>query len=73
MEEIILNDYEYELIEMDDGCSLDFDIMEEDLLTDKEKEEIEYTTEELNEEYLELNGWCHCDTKYIMGGPVEFE
>ena len=38
-----------------------------------EKEEIEKTTEDLNDDKLEEEGWYSVDTHYIMIGPVELE
>ena len=73
LEEIIINDYEYELNEMDDCCSMDMYIDDEENLSQSEKEEIDKTTEELNEDKLEEEGWNNIDTRYIMYAPIQLE
>jgi hypothetical protein len=72
-EEVIINDYEYELNEMDDTCSMDMYIDDEENLSQAEKEEIDKTTEELNEDKLEEEGWNNIDTRYIMYAPIQLE
>ena len=72
-EEVIINDYEYELNEMDDSCSMDMYIDDEENLSQAEKEEIDKTTEELNEDKLEEEGWNNIDTRYIMYAPIQLE
>ena len=73
LKEIIINDYEYELNEMDDSCSMDMYIDDEENLSQSEKEEIDKTTEELNEDKLEEEGWNNIDTRYIMYAPIQLE
>ena len=68
-----ISDYEYELNEMDDGCSMDMYIIDEEKLSKKEMKEIEESTEDLNDDKLEEEGWHMLDTNYIMVGPVELE
>ena len=71
--EVRINDYEYELNEMSDCCYMDMYIEDEENLSPAEKEEIEKTTEDLNDDKLEEGGWYGVDTHYIMIGPVELE
>ena len=55
LDEIELNKYGSELIEMDDGCSMDLYITDEDKMTKDEIKEISETTEDLNDFILEEN------------------
>ena len=73
LDEVELNKYDSELIEMDDGCSMDLFITDEDKMTEDEIKEISETTEDLNDFILEENGWCFSDTEYIMGAPFELD
>ena len=72
-EQVIVSDYEYELNEMSDGCSMDMYIEDEETLSEEEKKEIEETTEDLDDEKLEEEGWYSVDHRYTMVGPVELE
>jgi hypothetical protein len=73
LDEVELNNYDSELIEMDDGCSIDLFITNEDEMTEDEIKEISETTEDLNDSILEENGWYFSDTQYIMGAPIELD
>jgi hypothetical protein len=73
LDEIELNNYDSELIEMDDGCSMDLFITNEDEMTKDEIKEISETTEDLNDSILEENGWYFSDTQYIMCAPIELD
>ena len=73
LDEIELNKYGSELIEMDDGCSMDLFITDEDKMTKDEIKEISETTEDLNDFILEENGWYFSDTEYIMCAPFELD
>lgn len=73
LDEVELNKYDSELIEMDDGCSMDLFITDEDKMTEDEIKEISETTEDLNDFILEENGWYFSDTEYIMGAPIELD
>ena len=73
LDEIELNNYDSELIEMDDGCSMDLFITNEDEMTEDEIKEISETTEDLNDSILEKNGWYFSDTQYIMCAPIELD
>jgi hypothetical protein len=70
---VIVSDYEYELNEMSDGCSIDMYIEDEETLSEEEKKEIEETTENLDEDKLEEEGWYGVDQRYTIVGPVELE
>lgn len=73
LDEVELNNYDSELIEMDDGCSMDLFITNEDEMTEDEIKEISETTEDLNDSILEKNGWYFSDTQYIMCAPIELD
>ena len=81
-DEIILGDYEFELIEMcDGGCDFYVDICGEESYSNEEKEEIdnliykysgevpEFEDEDdsYSEDKMEHNGWCETDCHYILG------
>ena len=73
LDEVELNKYDSELIEMDDGCSMDLFITDEDKMTEDEIKEISETTEDLNDFILEEKGWYFSETEYIMCAPIELE
>lgn len=72
-QEVIVSDYEYELNEMSDGCSMDMYIEDEKTLSEEEKKEIEETTEDLDDDKLEEEGWYGVDHRYTIVGPIELE
>ena len=51
----------------------DMCIIDEETLSKKEMKEIEESTEDLNDDKLEEEGWHMLDTNYIMVGPVKLE
>ena len=73
LDEVELNKYDSELIEMDDGCSMDLFITDEDKMTEDEIKEISETTEDLNDFILEEKGWYFSETEYIMCAPIELD
>ena len=76
-EHLLLNDYDYEFIETDDGCDRFIDIKDENNYTEEElyliyKSIYEDIDEEYyDENYMEENGWDLSDTTYEISDGVE--
>ena len=76
-EHLLLNDYDYEFIETDDGCDRFIDIKDENNYTEGEiyliyKSIYEDIDEEYyDENYMEENGWDLSDTTYEISDGVE--
>lgn len=68
-DEVVLNDYDFELEEMWDGDSRYVELLNEDTYTGEELKEINQTLYEdedeiFDEEHMENNGWYIDDTHY---------
>ena len=78
-DKLLLSDYEYEFISMDDGCERFIEIQNEDTFSKQELDKIyktmyEDTNEELYDElFMEENGWDLADTTYEINGGVDFK
>ena len=78
-DKLLLSDYEYEFISMDDGCERFIEIQNEDTFSKQELDKIyktmyEDTDEELYDElFMEENGWDLADTTYEINGSVDFK
>lgn len=78
-DKLLLSDYEYEFISMDDGCERFIEIQNEDTFSKQELDKIyktmyEDTDEELYDElFMEENGWDLADTTYEINGGVDFK
>ena len=79
-DKLLLSDYEYEFISMDDGCERFIEIQNEDTFSKQELDKIyktmyEDTDEELydDELFMEENGWDLADTTYEINGGVDFK
>lgn len=78
-DKLLLSDYEYEFISMDDGCERFIEIQNEDTFSKQELDKIYKTMyvdtdEELYDElFMEENGWDLADTTYEINGGVDFK
>jgi hypothetical protein len=63
------SDYDWELVNMDDGCWADWEFPED--MPKEEQAKIEEAWEEDYFEGLEELGWSCDDTDYILLGPLE--
>lgn len=66
-----LDEYEWELDFMDDGCSLDFNYS--DNFPDELKEQVEDGWNEMGYEAIENLGFDFDDTQYVIHGPLLIE
>jgi hypothetical protein len=64
------NRYEWEMIELMDGCWLDWDFP--DSMTDSDCEALQEAWEEDGMDGLEKLGWKCIDTTHWIAGPVKF-
>ena len=76
---LLLNDYDYDFIETDDGCERFIEIKDENNFSARELKMIyESMYEDIDEEYfdetyMEENGWDLSDTTYEITGGIELE
>ena len=77
-EDLLLNDYDYDFIETDDGCERFIEIVNEENYSEGELNLIyksmykDIDEEYFDETYMEENGWDLSDTTYEISGGVEF-
>jgi len=67
--ETMATDYDWEMVEMDDGCWVEWHWPDD--MSEEERERIESIWDEQWYEGLEEDGWVNDDTEHWIYGPIE--